>query len=130
MGPVACGDKPAVEVDSVDLVSVPKANDNSPVAVDLVYVRERLLVDEILKLSAADWFQRKVQYLRDHPKGLTVFDWELVPDQSVSQDLTDDDAWAVIAFANYGVPGVHRIQLPSSSRVRITLGTDDILIQN
>src|SRR3954454_20267783 len=56
----------------------PLANQNSPIPVDLVLVRDKDLLKEVSKLSAADWGQRREQYLRDYPdkKQLIVYRWE------------------------------------------------------
>ena len=39
------------------------ANDNNPVTVDLVLVKDKALLDELKKLSASDWFENRSQYL-------------------------------------------------------------------
>ena len=39
----------------------PKANNNNPVAVDLVLVSDKKLLQELMKMSAHDWFEKRHQ---------------------------------------------------------------------
>jgi hypothetical protein len=46
---------------SVRVTIEPGANENSPVALDIVRVDEKDLVKELSKLTAADWFAKRDQ---------------------------------------------------------------------
>src|SRR5262245_36111225 len=56
-----------VDLDSVAVTVAERANENNPVALDIVVVNDKKMIDEIQKLTAKDWFQRKQQYLLDTP---------------------------------------------------------------
>ncbi|HEY0006756.1 MAG TPA: hypothetical protein VGB17_18380, partial [Pyrinomonadaceae bacterium] len=62
-----------------------QANNNNPIAVDLVLVSDKKLLKELLKLSAAEWFEKRHQFRLDYPKetGLNAGSWEWVPGQVV-----------------------------------------------
>ncbi len=102
------------------------ANQNSPVAVDLVFVRDPALVDALMTTPAAKWFATKNDTLRSFPQGLGVVALELVPAQSVRmgrEALRSQRALAVFAFANYPPPGEHRERLlPGASAYLLQLG--------
>src|ERR1051325_12071938 len=46
----------------------PQANNNNPVALDLVLVKSKKLLKELMKISASEWFQKRSQYRLDYPK--------------------------------------------------------------
>jgi type VI secretion system protein len=46
----------------------PHANNNNPVALDLVLVKDKKLLRELMKISAKDWFEKRSQYRLDYPK--------------------------------------------------------------
>src|SRR5262245_48436297 len=57
----------------LEVTVAPAANDDSAIAVDFVVVYDQKLLDEILKVSAADWFSaRKSRFQADHPGELVV----------------------------------------------------------
>ncbi|WP_211115609.1 hypothetical protein [Arenibaculum pallidiluteum] len=119
----ACAEKPALTLGSVAIQAEPRANDFSPVAVDVLLVRDQKLLDELLKLSAGEWFQKREQYLRDHPRALSAHSYEVVPGQSLSQTLPQEPAaWAGLVFANYAKGGPHRLRLADPGPVAIRLG--------
>jgi type VI secretion system protein len=114
-------------ITSIAVQTSPQANDDSPVATDLILVRDPTLTEALLKFSAGDWFRQKVQYLRDHPNSLSVFSWELVPGQTVSQQLPETDpAWAAIIYANFSTPGAHRVRVSQPGAVKVKLGEDEV----
>jgi type VI secretion system protein len=124
------------------------ANANNPIAVDLVRVADKDLAKEIGKLTAADWFQKKEQYLLDYPKPgeLEVVDSrEWIPGQSVSPITIPVPGALPIAipvkipvvapkpptmfvFANYFTPGPHRANLLPNKVTAIQLGVDDLKV--
>src|ERR1044071_4483147 len=63
----------------------PAANNNNPVAVDLVLVKDKKLLGELMKMSASDWFEKRHQVELDYPKEteLDAGRWEWVPGQQV-----------------------------------------------
>lgn len=107
------------------------ANQNSPVAVDVVAIRNKQLVPAIAALTAAQWFQQKQQMLRDHPDQLTIRSWEWVPGQDVQplKAPMPGGTKQVIVFANYATPGAHRALLGDHRQFSLTLQQSDFLLQ-
>src|SRR2546423_2735476 len=66
----------------------PQANNNNPIALDLVLVKDKKLLKELMKISAKEWFEKRNQYRLDYPKetGLSTGSWEWVPGQVVKID--------------------------------------------
>src|SRR5215813_6208317 len=82
-----------------------KANNNNPVAVDLVLVKDKKLLKELMKMSASDWFEKRHQVELDYPKetALAAGRWEWVPGQQVKLDSmpVNVDIVGGLIFANY-----------------------------
>jgi type VI secretion system protein len=106
------------------------ANDNSPVAVDLLVVYDDKLVDGLLAMPAADWFRKKQQYVADHP-AVVVQGWEWVPGQSVEpfKVAYRSGARNVVLFADYDTEGEHRAVVGPPKPFRIILGERDLSIE-
>jgi type VI secretion system protein len=106
------------------------ANDNSPIAMDFVVVRDKKLMQEVSKLAAKDWFDRRVQFERDFPAQLAVVSWEWVPGQHagpISIALANKDKFGYI-FVNYRNGGDHRAVVDLRSPVVINLGMQDFTV--
>lgn len=114
---------PNVAVRSVGLQVADKANNNAPIAVDLVLITEDKLIDQILALSAADWFNKRAQFQRDYPEGVSVISWEVVPGQVVPASEIERKyrVSAAVIFANYQAAGSHRFRLGEEEKVRVLL---------
>lgn len=116
---------------SVQVVVAPGANQDSPIPTDFVAVSEKKLIAEIAKLSAKDWFDRRVQLMRDFPDKVQVVSWEWVPAQHagpISIDLPKD-ALAGFVFANYANAGDHRAVVDLRIPVVLTLGAEEFSLQ-
>ena len=115
---------PDVYLETIALTMNDRANENNPVAVDLLVINEEPLLEELLKLSARDWFQKRAQYIRDFPTGIDLPSWELVPGSAVPPTPIEvrRRARGAVVFANYYAPGAHRLRLPDQSKVRVLLG--------
>lgn len=110
----------------VDVRVASNANGGNPVALDLVLVSDKELLEELQKLSAADWFEKRAQIILDHPKetDLWVGHWEWVPGQVVHLDdvKVAPEVRAAVVYANYFIPGEHRAVLDPHRDVLLTLG--------
>lgn len=110
----------------------PDANNNNPVAFDLVLVKNGKLFKELMKISAAEWFEKRKQYKLDYPKEtwLSAGSWEWVPGQVVKIDpITFKDKFAGgLVFANYLNPGAHRAVIDPTKAFVVTLGPKDISV--
>ncbi|MSP87371.1 MAG: hypothetical protein EXQ92_00960 [Alphaproteobacteria bacterium] len=112
-----------VKLDSVTFVTAPNANDNSPVAIDLVIAYDPMLLAELIKLPARQWFERREQFRRDYPETIQIESWELTPGQTLSGrpiDVRRQSTGAVV-FANYRSPGEHRVRVGKEKTLVITL---------
>lgn len=112
----------------------PKANNNNPVAVDLVLVSDKKLLQELMKMSASEWFEKRRQVQMDYPKEtqLAAGQWEWVPGQEVKLDQVKVKYEVVggIIFANYFQAGAHRAPINPRKGILITLGEDNLCVQS
>ena len=125
----ACGIGRKTTALCVRTAIAPLANQNSPIPVDVVLVRDKELLKEVSKLSATDWGQRREQYLRDYPdkKQLIDYRWEWVPGQQISCftiALTPKPK-ATYIFAGYLSKGDHRARIASNKGIHLKLLPDD-----
>lgn len=112
----------------------PRANNNNPVAVDLVLVKDKKLLQELMKMSASEWFEKRHQVELDNPKetGLAAGRWEWVPGQQVKLDMVPVklEVSGGVVFANYFSAGTHRAPIDPRKGVLITLGDENICVQS
>lgn len=104
---------------TLHVITAPDANNNSPLAIDVVLITERALVDGVSALTAAQYFAARDDMRRSQPGALVVQSLELVPGQSFEIDpkpFRAKKGWAALMFANYGTPGAHRYRLQLGSR--------------
>jgi type VI secretion system protein len=106
------GDK--VRWDHLTLVAEDDVNNNSPVAVDVVFVTDDTMLARIAELPASKWFAARQDLANTFPKSLRYKSWELVPGQRI--ELTGDTfgrprVAAAFLFANYTDPGAHRVRI-------------------
>ena len=115
---------------SVDLRATSDANDDRPVAVDLVFAGDEKAAAALAGLSAREYFSRREQLLADHPDELAASSWELVPGQQVTGAKTAASCGlaATYLFADYATPGAHRLRLNQTGKVAVTLGSDDLAV--
>jgi len=109
-----------------------QANQNSPIAVDLLLIKDKTLLKAAQGMSASDWFTKKPQFKRQYSKTLEVRSWEWVPGQTIAPiDFTvASDVGGIVVFANYGSPGAHNAPLPTRGKVSIFLDDEDFVVQS
>ena len=114
----------------IEVKVMPEANDNSPVAVDLLIVYDEKLIDELLKIPATDWFAKRKQFLADHP-AVKVQGWEWVPGQVVEPIKIEYGAGArnVVLYADYHTEGDHRAVVAPPRPFRLLLGERDLSVE-
>lgn len=98
------------------VIAQPEANLNSPVAMDLVFVRDFATLEKLSALPASRWFGTRQDLQKTYPESFSVRSWELVPRQvlQLSEDeLGSPRVAGVLIFADYLTPGEHRAQLPN-----------------
>lgn len=142
MGMVACGLTKKAHVPiasspqkdtrfSIQVIVSDAANQNSPIPVDFVMVGDKKLLQEVAKLSAKDWFDRRVQVQRDFPTKVQVVSWEWVPGQHEGPIAVSiaRATRAAFLFANYSNGGTNRAAVDPKTPVIVTLGPEDFTVQ-
>lgn len=125
----ACG--PSISTKRVGFSVAREANDRSPVPVELVVVYDVEVLPVLLELSAREWFAARGQMLLDHPRAVRTQLWELVPGQEVPlQQLPVPRKGAIAAFvyADYLMPGPHRIRIDPYARALIHLTEESMVL--
>jgi len=104
-----------------------EANKNSPVAMDVVLIKDKNFWKTAPDMSAKDWFARKDDLQRRYGKKLQVSSWEWVPGQPIAPITVKVPRWlyGAMVFANYPSPGSHSAPLPAGGKVSISLGEED-----
>jgi type VI secretion system protein len=93
---------------------MPGANDDSPIALDFVVVRDPELIKPINELTAAAWFAGVDQWRIDHEQQASITRYELVPGQTLpinQAPFLGARGVALFVFASYQAPGTHRLRL-------------------
>lgn len=113
------------------------ANQNSPIAVELLLVESKESLDQLKAMSAREWFAGREQFLRDAPKGVNACSWqegpclwEWVPGQTVETltvEYKPGPRWGVI-FADYVTPGDHRIVVEPRKHFRLLLAEESFRV--
>jgi len=108
------------------------ANQNSPIAVDLVVVYDEKLMDQLMGMTAGDWFAKRGQIRRDYLEGagFDSWGWEWIPGQRVPVQRLPLKAAAIggVVFAKFTTPGAHRSRINPFDDVTIFLREDDFAV--
>ena len=109
------------------------ANNDNPVAFDLVLVTDKILLEELGKISASEWFENRNQYRLDYPEetGLSAGSWEFVPGQVVVLEpiTVKSEIVGGIILANYFTPGEHRAVIDPRKSFVVTLGAESFTVR-
>jgi type VI secretion system protein len=122
---------PEIDTETIAFAIDREANRDFPIALDLVHVLDPAALDQVAELSAAEWFARKEQVLRDWPTGIVVASYEVVPGQAMPLlrlEGPEGDAYASFVFARYFTPGVHRARLDRIEHAVVELGRDSFTV--
>jgi type VI secretion system protein len=98
----------------VVIAAVPGANQNSPVAVDVVMVLDEATLEKIAALPAPKWFQTRADMLRTFPGTYIYKSWEVSPGQTLrlrGDAFGTPSVVGVFVFADYLSPGEHRMRV-------------------
>jgi type VI secretion system protein len=110
-----------------------RANQNSPVAVSFIAVKDPKFFERVVALNAKQWFEQREQLHRDDPSGqlFTEWEWEYVPGHPPPPVVIDVDGnvMAALIFANYRGAGDHRLRIGQAKKMRIELGDEDFTIR-
>jgi type VI secretion system protein len=98
----------------LDISAAADANGNSALAVDVVLVRDKAMLDSLALMSASKYFAARADLERTFPDALTVLAVEITPGQRITLDpkaYGGQRVWAALAFAGYASEGEHRTRL-------------------
>jgi type VI secretion system protein len=121
--------QPSVDLRSITLDVAPMANNDTPLAVDLVAVQDPELFKLLLSIPAKQWFAQRDQLRRDYLSALDVWSLELVPGQFMeSRDIpmAAKGAVGLLVYAGYNNPGVHRLRLEQRKAVWLRFESKNI----
>lgn len=115
----------------IQVTILPNANEDSPLAVELIVVYENKLIDKLLEKTARDWFSGREQFLRDYKDDVRTWKWEWIPGQEVQPlDLPYGmGAKRVVLFADYVTPGAHRATIDPQQPFRLILGKSELVLE-
>ena len=122
-----------VPTSRISISVVDRANDNSPIAFDLVFISNRTPLEETLgKLSGSDWFAQRDQMLRDYKDDMAVLHWEVVPGQVIATQPIARPAsklrYAAFLYASYKSPGAHRYRVTDEDPLVIIADLRDFTV--
>lgn len=114
-----------------DVIVAADANEDSPVAVDLLFVYDKKLLDALLNIPASEWFARREQFVKDYGNALVVEKWEWVPGQQIERINVAyrPGAQRVVLFADYVTEGDHRATADPQEPFRLVLGARDFSVE-
>ncbi len=129
----ACGllDDKAIRSRVIEFEVAPRANQDSPIAVDIVYVFNPQLVSQLSGMSAHDWFLQRDQTRQAFPTDFDLTSFEVVPGQKGPIEQVSPQARNAIAafiFADYASPGTHRARIDGLEHVFLQLGDKDFVL--
>lgn len=120
------GDK--VKWDELTLSASDEANNDSPVAVDVVFVTDKTLLARIAELPASKWFAARADLAATFPDSIRYQSWELVPGQRLvvpGDKLRGPRVAGVFVFADYHGPGANRVRVERfNGRLVVQLGAN------
>jgi type VI secretion system protein len=123
--------QPTVKLKSVQLEVTERANDNSPIAVDFVAVRDPELLKTLQSLTAGQWFSNKPQILLDYPQKLKIWTLELVPGSQLETKqipLSGEPADGLLMFAGYSGEGVYRLRLDQTRKLKLKFDDNEVRV--
>ncbi|NUU36485.1 type VI secretion protein [Pseudomonas sp. C2B4] len=124
---------PRVDLDSLTLDVAPRANDDTPIAVDFIAVKDPDLLKQLSGITARQWFAEREQFQRDYRQLMTVWGLELVPGQFIDRQpfpLGGQRAAGLLVFASYNTPGAHRLRLDDQSDAWLKFDSREMSLVN
>ena len=115
----------------IELTADYDANNSSPTPVDLVFVYEEQLLARLQTMSANDWFAWRNGRVGIPEKAAFWLSHEVGPGQT--RTITDfpdarNRALALVVFADYKTPGVHREIVQHDRMVQVFLHDEDFSV--
>jgi type VI secretion system protein len=107
------------------------ANDEYPLAMEVVYVYDEELLKTLLQMSAKQWFEKRDQLKNDFPDdtGFESWQWEFTPGQEELLHLpVRGGTVGGMIFVNYFNEGQHRVRIHLFRDVRVRLEYSDFKV--
>lgn len=127
--PVA-GEIPIPKRMVITLQALDDANENTAVAVDVVYTISPELTQKLSNMTAKEYFKMRDQLIRDYVNLVLIHSWELPPGHQVKEEAIDlhPRTRGAFIFADYEVPGTHRARLPVFENLYVHLKRSDFKV--
>jgi type VI secretion system protein len=110
------------------------ANLNTPVALDVVQVRDDAAVALVSTLPASKWFAARADLAKSFPEGLTIRSLEIPPGLTMKlkpDAFSASRQKAVFVFADYLTPGEHRARVDQlKGEILVQLGPRSFAVSN
>ena len=100
--------------DGFTVLAASDANLNSPVALDIVLVRDDAALALVSAMSASKWFANRNDVRKAMPQGLAIHSVEVAPGQSLRLEGSTFGTFRVVGvmvFADYLTPGDHKARV-------------------
>lgn len=110
----------------------PDANQNNPIAVDILLIEDATLLQQVLSMSATEWFAKREQVRADYPdsSGFRLWGWEWIPGQQVADIHIPYNirAEGAVVFVRYFSGGTHRVRIDPFKNIVLSLKEKDFTI--
>jgi type VI secretion system protein len=118
--------------DGVTIMAASDANLNSPVALDIVMLKDDASLGMMSTLPAVKWFATRGEMEKTYPQSVNYKSFEVAPGQTLriaASDLGSGRVSGVMMYADYLTPGEHRIRVDQlQGAVLVQLGTRDFTV--
>jgi len=115
--------------DSLSLSVAAGANNDYPLAIDVVLVSDEALAQKLMGMTARDWFNARNGMRKAYPDLISIDSFELAPGESIK---LSDKRWsgrrvaAALVFADYLVAGPHLARIDAlRGRVQLDFGASE-----
>lgn len=115
----------------MEVLVLPGINQNSPVAVELLMIRDRSLWERLREKPAAEWFEEREALARTFPDSYRSWRWEWVPGQEVPPETLEVGRgvkWGLV-YARYLVAGDHRAVIKPREPFRLVLDETSVQVE-
>jgi type VI secretion system protein len=113
--------------DGFSVFAVSDANLNSPIALDVVVLRDEASLTMVSTLAASKWFSSRSDLVKTFPQSLRYRSLEVAPGQTLRVAVSEfgpGRVTAVMVFADYLTPGEHRVRVDQlQGEILVQLGT-------
>lgn len=100
--------------DGVTIQAASDANLNSPVALDVVLLKDEASMNMVVGMPAAKWFASRGEMEKTFPQAIQYKSYEVAPGQTLrvaTADFGTGRVIGVLMFADYLTPGDHRVRV-------------------